>query len=94
MDRMMPIIRIDLENVKRSMSHHIADYNGEFNAAVRDALDKTMTEEWVLREIQKQVNESVSNAISKIGDDRGFQRVIRDVITKSLIDAVESKSNA
>jgi len=80
----LPIIRLELEGVKHTVAHMLADRGKEINALITQSLDSTLKEEWVVEQINYEVVESVKKAIKGLSNSYALQSTITDMIEKSI----------
>jgi hypothetical protein len=84
----LPIIKLELDRVRESVSFMLSDHNKELNGYVKQSIDKCLNEEWVMHEIDMAVTASIRKAITSLSEDYTLQRVIcnavSDVIAKKF----------
>jgi hypothetical protein len=85
----IPRIRIEMEGIRAGVIHHMGQHNDEFNDMVKDALDRTLTEEWVKASIQDAVNKTVQSAINGLGDNWELKQAVSNALGKALSRMVE-----
>ncbi len=86
----MPIIRLELENVKHGVMHHMQSYNDDFNVMVQETLEQTLTEDWVKQSIQEAVNNTVQAAVNNLGDNWTLRSAVSDALAVSLAQMVHN----
>ena len=87
----LPIIRIELERVKYAVASMISDRNDELNAYVLESLNRQLTEEWVMTEIDLAVKECLSKTIKNISNDYGLQQAIYSSLLNVIIPKVKGE---
>ena len=76
----MPIIRFELDRVKESVASMLCDRNDEINNYIIQALNKELSESWVIDEIDCAVKNALKNAIGDIATDWNLQQAISKLI--------------
>lgn len=84
-----PIIKIEMEGLKSSVMHYMQQHNDDFNAMVKNALEQTLTEEWVKHSIQEAVNKTVQNAIDGMCDNWQLKNAVSDALGKALAQMID-----
>lgn len=84
-----PIIRVEIEGLKSSVLHYMQQHNDDFNAMVKEALEQTLTEDWVKESIQQAVNKTVQNAIDGLADNWQLKNAVSDALGKALAQMVD-----
>ena len=62
----MPIIKIEIERLKYGVASLLASHNEELNKYTKEAIDKTLSADWVMSEIDKSVEVTIKTAIGNI----------------------------
>lgn len=86
----MPIIRLEIERLRHSVTNVMLDSNNEINAIISESLNKQLTEGWVMQEIDLAVKECLKEAIKGIANS--YQ--LRNAITESISNVIVDKLNA
>lgn len=84
-----PIIKIEMEGLKSSVMHYMQQHNDDFNAMVKDTLERTLTEDWVKQSIQEAVNKTVQNAIDRLGDNLQLRDAVSSALSKALAQMID-----
>lgn len=82
----IPIIRIELDRVRRVVQTMLINSNDDLNEMVTQSLEKHLNEEWVKAEIDNNVKELIKLSIN----DMTKNWELRQLISKLVNDAVTS----
>lgn len=85
------ILKVELEGVKHSLAHFIGSRNIEFNEMILNSLDKKLSEEWIIAEIDKAVEQVIHQSISKITTDYRVESAIRDAISDAVVKRIKGE---
>lgn len=85
----MPIIKIEINDLKHGIMHVLADRNNEINEQIKKTIDETLTEEWILESIKFNVDQAIRKAIDSFSDDHHIRDAIKDCIGQVVVDALE-----
>jgi len=91
MNGMMPVIRLELEGIKQSVASMFIDRNNELSNIVAETLDKTLSEEWIMKNIKSAVDECVTKAIASLSDSHALQYAIKCQIEECVIGSFSDK---
>lgn len=80
----LPIIRLELEGVKQSVAHMLADRGKEINDLIVMSLENTLKEEWIAEQINYEITECVKKSIKNLSNSYTLQSIITDMIEKTI----------
>jgi hypothetical protein len=76
----MPILRFELDGVRSRVAHMLSSKNDELNELVLQSLDRQLTQEWVMAEIDAAVKGALLSAIRSVGDNYTVRSALNEVI--------------
>jgi hypothetical protein len=79
-----PVITIELSSLRRRVAHAFININDELNQRVIESIEKQITEEWVLAEIDKSVKECMKSAIEAVATDFRMRNVMTDLVINTI----------
>ncbi len=82
--RDIPTIRVQLDGVRRTIQHCFADSDSELSKMVQNTIEKTITEEWVQYEINKEVRLCLDKAIASLSNNYTIQKMLEKLISESI----------
>ena len=87
-----PIIRIEMEGIRRTVMSHMAAKNHEYNEMVQQTLAATLNEKWVRESVQVAVNKTVQEVINNLGNDSNIKYAVSDVLSKALAQMISNNA--
>ena len=85
----IPHIKIQLEGIKQGIAHCFTKNNDELNKMVIHKIEKTLTEDWVISEIDRNVRILLNEAIGNITKDWTLKNAITTMISNSISSQIE-----
>ncbi len=82
--RDLPMIRVEIEGVRQTVTRMFNDRNNELNDMVIESLDRQLSESWVQSEIDEAVKQCAKNAIAALADDWRLQQAITKLVGESV----------
>jgi phospholipid N-methyltransferase len=80
----VPIIKIELEGLRKQISTALMSNNNEFDKMISEAIEKSFTVETIQHKIDMQVAKALDNAIDCLGSSLPVREIIEDIVVKSL----------
>lgn len=80
----MPIIKLELDDMRERIIHAYASRSDEFNEMVAKALDKTLCAENLQALVEVQVQKAVDDAIKSISSNYIIQSIVRQIVIEAL----------
>lgn len=80
----IPVIKIELEGMKQSISTALMARSGEFDKMIQIALDKSFNVETIQHKIDMQVAKALDDAIDTLSEHYLVKALVRDIVVKSL----------
>lgn len=87
----IPYFRIELEGFKANVMHALARHNEDLAKLIQQRLDESMSQEWVLAEIDTAVTKAIRNAIENMCNNRDVARALEDIMAKTVVEAIQKK---
>lgn len=82
----LPIIKIEIEGLRRQVCSGLLGINDEINKYVMKSLEKQMTEEWVIVEIDNAVKECLKKAIEGIANDYRMRSAMTELVSNVIAE--------
>lgn len=82
----LPIIRLEIESLKRSISHMMSVSNNELDDLVKQSLERTLNAEWIIEEVDAAVNKVIKESINNLTNNYKLRSVIEDAMAMSIIE--------
>lgn len=86
----MPILKMEIQGLRHSVLHAMNQSNDDLNKIVSESINKQLTEDWVMQEIDLAVKKCLKEAIEGIANS--YQ--LRSAITESISNVIIDKLNA
>lgn len=80
----LPIIRIELDGVRNTVAAMLTDKNKEISEYVIKSLEKQITEDWVIEEIDTAVKSCLKSAIASVANDYQMRSAITELISNAV----------
>lgn len=80
----MPILKFELSGLQHSIAKMLVERNCEINKHVIESIDRQLTEEWVISEIDSAVKKCLQRSISEIANDYNLRYTITALISKTV----------
>lgn len=81
-------LRIEIDGLRTCVGEALVSRNAEINRLVIDSLEKQLTEEWVMAEIDKSVKSCLTSAIENIANDYHMRNAITDLISNVVVKKI------
>ena len=82
-------LRFELDRLKYTVQQCLIDHQEEFTNAVNQEIENTITEEWVMEEIRKEVKVAIRKSIAEVSDNLIIRRAISNAISKSIVEVFD-----
>lgn len=86
----MPIIRVEIEQIRQQILYALSGYEAELNQLLRESIERYLTPENISRVVAEQVGPVIQNVIReeteqfyKYGEGR---KIIREIVRKRLMN--------
>jgi hypothetical protein len=92
----VPILRIEIEGMKRQINAALMGNSEELNKMIAKAIDKSFSVEAIQYKIDMQVAKALDNAIDNLSNCYPVRQIIEDIVVKSLTkkrDEIERNKN-
>lgn len=86
-----PILRIELEGIRSTITHALGNRNEDINKLIAKAFEEKLTQEWVQQQIGIAVDDCIRSAIKTLSSNYGLQSVIQEAIVEKLQEAIRSQ---
>ncbi len=86
----MPILKFELSGLQHSIAKMLVERNGEINKHVIQSIDRQLTEDWVISEIDSAVKKCLQRAISEIANDYNLRCTITELISKTVSEKLSA----
>ena len=86
----LPIIRIEIEQVKEHIAHAMVAHENEWNTMVQEELNRQFNADNLQIRIGEAVSKCIDAALKSVADDWRLQEAIKEVIVDNVIDKVKS----
>lgn len=80
----VPVIKIELEGIRKRINHALMTHSGEFDKMIASAIDKSFNIETIQYKIDMQVAKALDNAIDGLTDSYPIKTVMKDIVVRSL----------
>ena len=79
-----PIIRIELEGVRSSITQMMSAHHNEFNEMVKESVETYVTPENLQRKIDTAVQKAIDNAIDELSNDYYIKQALKTAVINLL----------
>ncbi len=89
----IPRIKIELESISKTVQHMFYQSNSDLNKMVCESIDKTLQEDWVKHQVNKEVQKMLNAAIANVANNFALKNAISELIANNITKLISPGSN-